>query len=42
MDRGRLSGNLGDSGLSLNGSLGVWVGPRCVWDGKLGDLGNFW
>jgi hypothetical protein len=41
VDLGLRVGNLGDSGLSLNGSLGAWVGPRCVGDGKLGDLGVF-
>ena len=39
VDLGLRVGNLGDSGRSLNGSLGVLFCPRCVGTWKLGNLG---
>ena len=40
VDLGLRVGNLGDSGRSLNGSLGVLFCPRCVGTWNLGNLGG--
>ena len=39
VDLGLRVGNLGDSGRSLNGSLGVLFCSRCVGTWNLGNLG---